>query len=473
MSTRRKRPGIAGNPFAAIDRRRFLIGAGGTALALPFLDALSQPRARAQSAANTRFVIVMHGQGTMNGATNDRWTPSGTGSGFALSPLLMPLAAHQAQLTVLSGIDNAVAPMMGGNGHNRAGRSLLTAQTFSGGGENGNANGPSIDQVIAERIGGSSAYRSVHLQASNQGVGEYQLLFKAKDDPVGAVADPRQAFDTLFASLPSGGMAAPPPMTSLRDKLRGRRGSVLDAVARSFSQLEARVGAEDRARLQLHAEKIAELERLANAASQPLQVSASCSKPNLGLPAGYDVTKTAHDQYTAPAQMKNAAMALACGLTRVVTVQFTDYHGPTFPWLGANIPGAYSDWHAMIHRDGGVLGDRDDAVFSALTWYGQQVAVLLDELASFDDGGASLLDRTVVLWISEFGDGGSHDTSKLPVVLAGGLAGAIKTGQHLAFKARTTNDLFVTLLNLFGFDDQEFGLPSTTLNHGPLPGLAP
>jgi hypothetical protein len=165
VSARRqhKRPGIAVNASTAIDRRRFLIGAGGAALALPLLDAFAPRRSWAQSAANTRFVVVMHGQGTMNGSGNDRWTPAGTGTGFALSPLLEPLSAHKDQLTVISGIDNAVAPMMGGNGHNRAGRSLLTAETFSGGGENGNANGPSIDQVIAERIGGGSQYRSVAL----------------------------------------------------------------------------------------------------------------------------------------------------------------------------------------------------------------------------------------------------------------------------------------------------------------------
>lgn len=464
------RPGLRVNRGAQIDRRRFLLGAGGAALALPFLEYFAPRRARAQNAPTTRFVVVMHGQGTMNAL----WTPSGTGSSFQLSPLLMPLAAHKARLTVISGLNNEVATVMGGNGHNKAGRSLLTCQTFSGGGENGNANGPSIDQVLAQRIGQDSLYHSVNLQTSSVGVGEYQLLFAAKDDPVGAIADPRKAFDTLFSSLPSSSGVTPPPTLSLRDKLRSRRSSVLDAVQQSFNQLMSRVGAEDRARLQLHAEKIAELERIASAASQPPpKTTAQCARPDLALPGNYMFQNTAHDQYTSPAQMKNAAMALACGLTRVVTVQFTDYHGPTFPWTGAVIPGPYANWHAMIHRDGGVLPGRDQAVQTAMLWYSQQVALLLDELAGFDDGGASLLDNTLVLWISEFGDGGSHDTSALPVVLAGGLGGAVNAGQHLAFGGkRTTNDLFVTLLNLFGGSDSEFGYGGSQYNQGALAGVA-
>ena len=459
---------------ARLDRRRFLIGAGGAVLALPVLQSLQGRSgrggvARAQSApSNPRLLVVMHGQGTMN----DRWTPTTTGASFALSPLLAPLAAHQDKLTVLSGLNNEVATMMGGNGHNKAGRSLLTAEVFSGGGENGNANGPSVDQVIAQRIGTDTLYRSVHLQASSQGVGEYQLLFAAKDDPVGAIADPNEAFNTLFASLPQDGAAPPPPPATLRDKLRSRRPSVLDAVSRSFTDLSRRVSAEDRVRLDLHAEKIRELERLANAASMPTAVSASCGRPVLGLPADFDPYNAAHDQYFAPAQMKNAAMALACGLTRVVTVQFTDYHGPTFPWTGATIPGSYANWHAMIHRDGGVLPGRDQAVETAMLWYTDQFKLLLDELASFDDGGVPLLDNTLVLWISEFGDGGTHDTTQLPVVLAGGLGGALKDiGQHLAFNGRTTNDLFVTLLNLFGGTDTSFGYGGASLNKGVLPGV--
>jgi hypothetical protein len=112
--------------------------------------------------------------------------------------------------------------------------------------------------------------------------------------------------------------------------------------------------------------------------------------------------------------------------------------------------------------------------FAGFKYYSDQVALLLNELQSFDEGGTSLLDHTLVLWISEYGDGGAHNTDDIPVVLAGGLGGAVRTGQHLSFSGqnRTTNDLFVTLLNLFGGTDTQFGYGADRFNKGPLPGVA-
>jgi hypothetical protein len=98
--------------------------------------------------------------------------------------------------------------------------------------------------------------------------------------------------------------------------------------------------------------------------------------------------------------------------------------------------------------------------------------VALSAAASIsDEGGQSLLDNSLVLWISEFGDGGRHRTDDLPVILAGGLGGTLPTGRHLSFPGRTHNDLYTTILNLFGFEANAFGHPSSDFNNGPLPIL--
>ncbi|MDX2055946.1 MAG: DUF1552 domain-containing protein [Polyangiaceae bacterium] len=457
-----------------IPRRGLLRGAGGVAIGLPFLAQSHRSVLAAPGSHPQRLVVVFHGQGTML----DRFTPATTGQGFELPPLLQPLAAHKQKLTVISGLDNKVASAMGGNGHNKAGRSILTAQTFSnapnGGGDNGDANGPSIDQVIASRIQQTARQKSVGLAVSCAGVFEYQLFYAGKDDPVAVQEDPIAAFDSLFSSLPAPGTPAPAPNLTLRERLQAGRGSILDAVTKDFDTLVKRVGLEDRDRLLLHAEKIRELERLSSAVGVPPAQGVACGKPNLGLAQGFDVCNSDQEPLVARAQMKNAAMALACDVTRVAMVQFTHYHDPTFSFLGKGIPGSYPDWHSMIHRDGGLMPGRDDMVFAGMSYYSTQVAGLLDELAAVDDGdGQTLLDNTLVLWISEFGEGGTHSTNKIPVVLAGGAGGKLKTGQHLSFanQNRTTNDLFVTLLNIFGGTDTTFGFGGSDLNKGPLAGL--
>ena len=67
------------------------------------------------------------------------------------------------------------------------------------------------------------------------------------------------------------------------------------------------------------------------------------------------------------------------------------------------------------------------------------------------------------------GNGASHDTNNLPVVLAGNAGGTLATGRHMTFPGRTHNDLFTTILNLFGGDDRQFGYGGSEFNKGPLP----
>ena len=116
-------------PFSqnAFGRRTFLRGAAGTALALPWLEATSGV-AFGQSTPRfpKRLVVVVHHQGTLL----DRWRPGQTGRGFDLPELLEPFAPYRDRMLVLSGIDNVVRREMEGNGHNPAGRSLLTPQVF-------------------------------------------------------------------------------------------------------------------------------------------------------------------------------------------------------------------------------------------------------------------------------------------------------------------------------------------------------
>jgi hypothetical protein len=434
-----------------LTRRSILRGAGGVALGLPFLESA----ARAQ-AAPLRLLVFVHGQGTVL----SRWKPTQVGTPFDLPMLLQPLAPHQAKLNVWSGIHNDVRKMMGGNGHNAPGRSLMSANVFSNPTNEGSAAaGPSMEQVLAARIQGPTPFRTIDLRVGG-GVGEYQMFFAARDVPVSGESDPRAAFARLTRDLPAAGAPAPPSPAA---RLRANRPAVLDAVNESYSRLIAGAGAEDRLRLQQHAARVDELEKsLATKPSAP-QASMGCRRVDPMLPATYKPYDGAQENLGSRAQLQNAVLALSCDLTRVVTVQYTNYDGPTFPWLGLGLTGG---WHARVHMHG---GDNPEGMARAFQWYSQEFAYLLAQLDSVSEGSGTLLDHTLVLWLSEFGDGGAHDTRNLPVVLAGGLGGKLKTGRHLAFANRSHNDLFTTILNLFGGTDTSFGHPAPELNKGPLP----
>ncbi|MBC8074035.1 MAG: DUF1552 domain-containing protein [Deltaproteobacteria bacterium] len=434
-----------------ISRRRVLRGVGRVAVALPWLDVLAPRSARAQARPGPAYIQMFVPQGTRHSA----WTPTGSGRDFTLSPILQPLAAHRGDLVVISGVANTVAGLnVGANAHGAAARSVFTCMPFAenladdgalieSGLTDGQGGGTSFDQLLAARFGDDMPYRSLDCGIGEDS-GDYQVSFVGARDPVGQEHDPRAAFDRIF-----GGNTAEGSSTIAR--LHAARGSVLDTVLYDFDRVRTRVGAEDRQRLDAHAEKIRELERrLTRLGDAP----PGCIVPSVVVPPGYDPLHSDFDDVGLTAFIDLVVMAIACDLTRVATLHFTNAYDPRFPFLGLDLPAGYGSWHTMIHD---APGTADEAtVIAAMQWYSAMLAVLLDRLADTPDGEGTLLDRVLVLCISELGDGKLHSFTELPIVLAG-RAGGLDTGRHLDAAGHDLGGFYTGVLQRLGFDDETFG----------------
>jgi hypothetical protein len=466
-------------PVFDLGRRKFVVGTGSVAVALPFLRMFGQNVAEAQSGARpTRLVVVMNPQGL----DNPQFVPNATGAGYELTPVLRPLAAHVDHMTVLSGIENrARRSVFAANGHNAAARTLFTAMPFAsmmnpdgtvysqgqqGGAaeHSGRSWGPSFDQVLAAHLRGQTPIDSLALRVGGPGVGEYELFFSGTEGntaPVAADHDPAVAFARLAGFVDSSGGS-----NDIASRLRGRRGALLGSVAPSLARLRKHAPKEDRETLERHE---AYLESLADRYARSASGGGGCEL--VTLDGGYDPAIHGNDFRTAPDHIENIVMALACDVTRVTTLQFTQYHRPTYPWLNQNIPGNWATWHDLIHANSSNDQSRRHAV---KTWYAAQVARLLDRLAETPDGSGSLLDSTLVVWMTEFSNASTHLTNGIPLVLAG-RGGGHRGGQHLDVTGRTTGDLFSTLLTMCGRPTERFGLvrghDGEILNQGPIPGL--
>ena len=121
----------------------------------------------------------------------------------------------------------------------------------------------------------------------------------------------------------------------------------------------------------------------------------------------------------------------------------------------------------MVHnnRNSGLQAELE----AGFGWYAQVVANLIEQLDSVPEGDGTMLDNTLILWISEFGDGGTHDVTNLPVMLAGGV-GRLEHGRHIRAAGKTTGDLYTSIFNLFGEQRDHFGRPE--LCSGGIDGLA-
>jgi Protein of unknown function (DUF1552) len=445
-------------------RRAFLQGTGGLGLSLPFLSSLAAGTAAAQEQRPTRVVIVFYSHGTLK----NRWKPGATGAlSAALPALLSPLEPYKADINVLSGIDNIVNAMnRASNGHNGAARSLLTCQPFQGvkqgqQPENGPADGPSIDWVLGPKLQGNAPRAVINLGITDSGLGENTIFWRAAGQAATLLRDPRAAAESLFSTI--AGASAPAAKTP-EQLFRNRRKQALDAVAESYKRVSKRAPKEDRARLDAHMEQVRTLSAIAGGGGS---AAASCGKPMLQLPGGYQPDSFEQEDASAAAHIENTVMALACNLAPVVTLQFVEYQNPNFQFLfdgdtHAVLNGSrtYNDWHAMVHEAPPANdGTGIDNLSKGFTFYMQQVANLWKRLGEVEDGpGQTLQQNTLVLAISEFGDGAHHYTKELPVVLLGGLKGKLRTGQHLDMKSYTTGDLYTTLQAITTGDSAKFGM---------------
>jgi hypothetical protein len=468
-------------PLLDRGRRKFIVGTGGVAVALPFLRMFGQNVAEAQSGGRpTRLVVLMSPQGL----ENPQFIPTTTGSSYTLTPILQPLAAHRDRMTVLSGLVNkARASVFAANGHNASSRTLFTAMPFaslmnsdgtvfsraqqgSSADHAGRSWGPSFDQVYAAHVRGQTPIDSLALRIGGAGVGEYELFFSGAPgatSPVAADHDPAVAFARLAGFVDTSGSGGANDMAS---RLRGRRGAILGSVAPALARLRKQAPKEDLETLERHESYLASL---SDRYSQSASGGSACQLATLD--GGYDPAIHGNDFRTAPDHIENVVMAFACDITRVATIQFTQYHRPTYPWLNQNIPGSWATWHDLIHANSASDQAKRVAVRS---WYAAQVARLLDRLAATPDGSGSLLDSTLVVWMTEFSDPSRHLSVGMPAVIAGG-GGGHRGGQHLSVEGRSTNDLLATLLTMCGRPTERFGLErghdGEVLNQGPIAGL--
>ena len=439
-----------------LSRRRFLRGAGGAAIALPFLGAMDGPAKAAPFPK--RFVVFFTGLGQVK----QSWLPSGSGADFTLGEVLAPLEPFKSKIMVLDGVDMESAhhgpgdPHQLGIGHALTGTELQEGTLFPHVCDPdktvGWGGGVSIDQLLAQQIGQTTKLGSLELgvqvQYSNVSA---SISYRAPGVPVPPEDDPAKVFDRLFTDL-----AANPRVRAFMSRRRHR---VLDAVMEDYAALDQRLGGEDRQKLEQHLDSIRDVALRLDA---PGALGGICALPDLGdVPATYD-----NDAYPVlgKLQMDLLAMALACDLTRVASLQWTTVQtGKVFSWLG----------QTQIHHELSHAGGSDPVARAQLVdigrWHAEQLAYLLSKLAAMPEGDGTVLDNTVLLWCTDIAEGHTHARRDMPYLIAGDAGGYYQSGRVVSYQGAWHNDLLVSLCRAMGVGVSTFGNPAYCT--GELPGL--
>ena len=117
------------------------------------------------------------------------------------------------------------------------------------------------------------------------------------------------------------------------------------------------------------------------------------------------------------------------------------------------VPGAH---HGLTHHGGDKV--KIEQISKINHYHIEQFKYFLDKLKSIPDGEGSLLDNTMIVYGSGISDGDKHLHDDLPVLVAGGGQGTLKTGRHVRYEDETPlTNLYLSMLDRMGIKLDVFG----------------
>lgn len=437
-----------------LSRRTVLRGAGVT-LALPLLEAMiPAATALAQTAAAPRlrmgFFYLPHGAvmgNTSHGPAMDRWTPSGAGATFTLSPILASLEPFKRYVTSFGNLENQA---MAGAVH-----SLAPATWLSGMRPDRESAGASmsttLDQVVARHISHDTTLPSLEVAsettqqaAACTGSGCYYnstLSFRDPHSPLPMEYNPRKVFVQLFGEgdTPAERAAVSNQTTSLLDRITDRTRA-----------LRRDLGASDQVVLDTYLETVREIERR-------VQLASSRDLSGIDLPEAPIGELPAFDAQV-DLLFDLIALAYQADLTRVASyIMVAEGTNRAYNHIGVS-----DSFHPVSHHAND-LG-RLEKLVKIQTWHVERFAAFLGKMAAIPDGDGTLLDHAMLLYGSNMSNSDRHNGHPLPNVLVGGGNGTLRGGQHIELPQPTSiANLHLTILDKIGSPQESFGNSTGTI----------
>ncbi|MBI1898633.1 MAG: DUF1552 domain-containing protein [Acidobacteria bacterium] len=429
----------------ALPRRTFLRGMG-TAVALPFLDAMSPALASTKTSkgpVRMAFVYVP------NGIDMRYWNPDYEGPLAALPRILKPLEPFRQDITLLSNLthNNGRALLDGAGDHGRCCGSYLTGLQPKKSFTDIKA-GISCDQIVANQAGKQTRFPSLEAgledarQAGDCDSGyscayTNNLAWRSETQPLPPILNPRAMFERLFGA----DAHLTPEAREQRNRLRR---TILDFVSEDTRRLQASLGPTDKRKLDEYLSSIREIERqIEKAEKDNARIDPGMDKP-YGVPADFaEHFKLMTDMIT---------VAFRTDMTRIVTFLVTR-EGTSRSYREIGI----ADGHHPLthHRNDPVMMEK---VAQINSYHVKQFAAWVEKLKSIQEGDSTLLDNSMIVYGAGLSDGNRHTHDDLPTLIAGRAGGAIKPGRRIVYRRETPmSNLFLTMMDTMGVRVEHFG----------------
>jgi hypothetical protein len=423
----------------AFSRRAILKGTG-CAMALPWLESVSAIAQPAAADFPKRFGVVFFGCGIHE----DHWSASGQGADMVLGKTLQPLEPIKSKINVVDGL--FVPELVGQGIHPGQTGSLLSGARITKGPLI--HSGVSIDQMIADHTGQDMPQQSIVLTCDQPMTGYHETNFSlaysshiswaTAESPVPLEVYPSLAWDNLFDNRGS--------QLNL---------SVLDRVKDRAQDLSRKISATDRYKLDEFLASVRDVERRVevmratktdadDAAKAKNAPAVTMDRPASGLPE--DLREHAR------LMCDIIAIAFQTNKTKVASLITTrDLSAMYYPFLDVK-----EGHHAASHNN------NSDGYERIARFHLSQYAYLAQKLDGMKEGEGTVLDNSCLMFLSNMWIGRKHDNTRLPLVLAGGLGGTLKTGRSISYLGqpddkRRLQSLYLSLMDRYGVKLDTFG----------------
>jgi hypothetical protein len=403
-------------------------------MALPWLESLpAWGEDKPNPQPPVRFACLFSG----NGFHSREWWAKGSGANMELGKVLDPFKPVREKLLFLRGLYNAEA-LIGGI-HSCQTGNLLSGAHLAPGGEI--LSGVSMDQILAQRFKNQTKVPSLVLACEPSIAAihkNYSMVYSSHiswsspTTPVPLELYPALAFDRLF-----------------RDEVGRADKSVLDAVLEDATSTRTKVSKADQHRLDEYLSSVREVEQRLDQAGKAGRLQGwrpTLEKPDVPRPA--DGIPQDIDQHMR-LMCDILILAFRTDTTRVCTLKLNNDHSSLrFPHLKVD----YMIHHLLSHTDG-------DDWLKVNRFFTEQVAYIAEKLDAVQEGDRTLLDNSMILFLSSMMTG-NHNNDQLPVVLVGKGGGQIETGRILDYLGKSNRkmcSLFLSLMDKAGVRLDSFG----------------
>ena len=433
----------------SLPRRTVLKGIG-TAMALPFLEAMLPPL-RAVTKPIHRFQAFY----TPNGMAMEYWTPKGEGTALELNSIMEPLAPYKDQMLVFSGIKASWNYI-----HAGASGSFLTGTPRGGKNEIEIIADVSIDQMLGKHFEQETQLATLEIcmdLPANAGActGNLScayldtLCWRSPTQPLPMEWNPRAVFEKLFGDSGSTDRSA-------RARRLAQHKSILDSVTGKLADLKKELGPQDQVKMNEYTDAVRDVERRIQMAERQSNIELPALEQPLGAPPVFE------DHLALMMDLK--VLALQSDLTRVISFMISKEQSPRpYPQIG--VPEAH---HPLSHHNN--VPELIEKMSKINRYHVQLFSQYLAKLKATPDGDGSLLDHITILYGAGISNSNGHSGENLPQMLVGGSAGKIKGGRHLKFPNKPSQaNLLLTIMDKMDYPVEKVGgsngkLPIDTLS---------